>query len=98
MKIIPADLFGAVHRRVRVGEQDFGVSAIVGIVGNPDAARHFEFVTVETSRRRGATRTKLTIHEERKLEVGPRLGSRFKGYTGFIVQDLVIRPRVTHYQ
>jgi hypothetical protein len=55
-------------------------------------------VTVETSRRRGATRTKLTIHEERKLEVGPPLGSRFKGYTGFIVQDLVIRPRVTHYQ
>ena len=46
-------------------------------------------------RRRGATRTKLTIHEERKLEVAPPLGSRFKGYAGFLVQDLIIRPHVT---
>ncbi len=49
-------------------------------------------------RRRGATRTKLTIHEERKLEVAPPLGSRFKGYAGFLVQDLIIRPHVTHFR
>src|ERR1700683_2133918 len=49
-------------------------------------------------RRRGATRTKLTIHEERKLEVAPPRGSRFKGYAGFLVQDLIIRPHVTHFK
>src|SRR5271167_4093782 len=49
-------------------------------------------------RGRGATRGKLTIHEERKLEVAPPFGSRFKGYAGFLVQDLVIRPHVTHFQ
>src|SRR5271167_3116965 len=49
-------------------------------------------------RGRGATRGKLTIHEEHKLEVAPPFGSRFKGYAGFLVQDLVIRPHVTHFQ
>ena len=43
-------------------------------------------------RRRGPTRTKLTIHDERKLEADAPLGSRFKGYASFLVQDLVIRP------
>jgi hypothetical protein len=49
-------------------------------------------------RRRGATRPKLTIHEERKLEANAPPGSRFKGYAGFLVQDLMIRPHVTHFQ
>src|ERR1700740_166103 len=49
-------------------------------------------------RRRGSTRIKFTIHEERKLEVTPPLGARFKGYAGFVVQDLIIRPHVTHFQ
>jgi hypothetical protein len=49
-------------------------------------------------RRRGVTGTKLTIHEEHKLEVAPPLGSRFKGYAGFLVQDLIIRPHVTHFR
>jgi hypothetical protein len=49
-------------------------------------------------RRRGGTRTKLTIHEERTLEADAPPGSRFKGYAGFLVQDLVIRPLVTHFR
>ncbi len=49
-------------------------------------------------RRRGSTRVKLTIHEERKLEAEAPPGSRFKGYAGFLVQDLMIRPHVTHFQ
>jgi hypothetical protein len=49
-------------------------------------------------RRRGATRAKLAIHEERTLEVEAPPGSRFKGYAGFLVQDLVIRPHVTHFR
>jgi hypothetical protein len=47
-------------------------------------------------RRRGPTRTKLTIHDERKLQADAPLGSRFKGYASFLVQDLVIRPHVVN--
>src|SRR5215813_4580788 len=39
--------------------------------------------------RRGPTRAKLTINEEKTVKVGAPPGSRFKGYTSFIVQDLV---------
>lgn len=50
-------------------------------------------------RRRGSTRAKLTIHEERKVKLeSPPPGSRFKGYTSFVVQDLVIRPHVVDFQ
>ena len=49
-------------------------------------------------RRRGGTRTKLTIHEERTLKANAPPGSRFKGYAGFLVQDLLIRPLVTHFR
>ena len=49
-------------------------------------------------RRRGRTRTKLTIHEERMLVAEAPPGSRFKGYAGFLMQDLMIRPHVTHFR
>ena len=49
-------------------------------------------------RRRGGTRTKLTIHEERTLKADAPPGSRFKGYAGFLAQDLLIRPLVTHFR
>src|SRR5271166_1013483 len=48
-------------------------------------------------RRRGGTRVKLTIDEERKLEADAPPGSRFKGYASFLVQDLMIRPFVTDF-
>ena len=48
-------------------------------------------------RRRGGTRAKLTIDEERKLEAEAPPGSRFKGYASFLVQDLMIRPFVTDF-
>src|SRR6202142_1052963 len=42
-------------------------------------------------RRRGSTRSKLSIDEERKVRLtAPPPGSRFKGYTSFVVQDLVL--------
>jgi hypothetical protein len=50
-------------------------------------------------RPRGSTRSKLLIHEERILNVAaPPRGSRFKGYTSFVVQDLVIRPHVVNFR
>jgi transposase IS66 family protein len=48
---------------------------------------------------RGSTRSKLSIDEERTVKVaGPPRGSRFKGYTSFVVQDLVIRPHVVNFR
>ena len=50
-------------------------------------------------RGRGSTRSKLSVHEERTVKVAaPPRGSRFKGYTSFLVQDLVIRPHVVNFR
>jgi hypothetical protein len=45
--------------------------------------------------KRGSTKTKLTIHEEKTVKLDAPTGSRFKGYTSYIVQDLVIRARAS---
>ncbi len=53
----------------------------------------------ERKRPRGGTRSKLAIHEERIVKVAaPPGGSRFKGYTSFVVQDLVIRSHVVNFR
>jgi hypothetical protein len=53
----------------------------------------------ERKRPRGSTRSKLAIDEERTVTVAtPARGSRFKGYTSFVVQDLVIRPHVVNFR
>ena len=50
-------------------------------------------------RPRGSTRSKLVIDEERTVTVAaPPRGSRFKGYTSFVVQDLMIRPHVVNFR
>jgi hypothetical protein len=50
-------------------------------------------------RRRGSTRAKLTIHEERKVKLpAPPQGARFKGYTSFVVQELVLHSHVIDFQ
>src|ERR1700693_2367105 len=50
-------------------------------------------------RPKGDKTAKLSIDEERigRLTAPPH-GSRFKGYTSFIVQDLVIRPHVVNFR
>ena len=45
-------------------------------------------------RRRGNTRSKLSIDEVRNVKLAAPPGARFKGYTSFVVQDLLIRPHV----
>src|SRR5688572_15077749 len=42
----------------------------------------------------GRKAKRLTIHEERVIAAEVPAGSRFKGYEDFLVQDLVLRPRV----
>src|ERR1700674_5122453 len=50
-------------------------------------------------RPRGDTRSKLSIDEERIVKVAPPPpGSRFKGTTSFLVQDLVIRRHVVDFR
>ena len=48
-------------------------------------------------RPRGGTTAKLSINEEQTVKVKAPRGSRFKGYTRFIVQDLLIRPHVVRF-
>ena len=48
-------------------------------------------------RPKGSKTSKLSVHEERTVKVAaPPQGSRFKGYTNFVVQDLEIRPHVVN--
>src|SRR3974377_1422461 len=56
--------------------------------------------TAGSERRQKGTKTsKLTIHEERTVALTARpQGSRFKGYTDYVVQDLVIRPHVVNFR
>ena len=50
-------------------------------------------------RAKGSKTLKLSIHEERTVKVAaPPPGARFKGYTNFVVQDLVIRPHVVNFR
>lgn len=49
-------------------------------------------------RRRGSTKAKLTIHEERTLKADAPLEWRFKGYADYVVQELVIHPHVTRFR
>src|SRR5437870_3208387 len=46
----------------------------------------------------GGKTAKLAIHEEQTIKVKAPRGSRFKGYTSFIVQDLVIRSHVVRFR
>src|SRR6516162_11274978 len=49
-------------------------------------------------RRRGSTRSKLSTDEIRNVKLAAPPGARFKGYTSFVVQDLVIRRHVVNFR
>ena len=49
-------------------------------------------------RRRRPKGARLCIDEDRVLEAGAPAGSRFKGYEDFIVQELIVKPRVIRYR
>jgi hypothetical protein len=48
--------------------------------------------------RRGPKNVRLAVDEVRILPVDVPPGSRFKGYADFVVQDLVVKPRVVRYR
>ncbi len=50
------------------------------------------------AKRRKGKRAKLVIHEERVITAEAPAGARFKGYEDFVVQELVIRPRVIRFR
>jgi hypothetical protein len=51
------------------------------------------------SRPKGSKTSKLTVHEERTVElIAPPQGGRFKGYTDYVVQDLVIRAHIVNFR
>jgi hypothetical protein len=50
------------------------------------------------ARRRGPTKSKLVVDEDRVLEAPASAGSRTKGYEEFVVQDLIVRPHVVRFR
>jgi len=88
--------------RQAIAELRAEVATLKGVKGRPKVRpsgmeKGTEPGPAETGQSRGAGDRKakrLTIHEERVIAAEAPVGSRFKGYEDFLVQDLVLRPHV----
>jgi hypothetical protein len=78
------------------------IARLKGLKGRPDIKRSgMEQGSKAPSdaaagpRRGGGNKTaRRTIHEDRVVKAAVPPGSRFKGYQNFMMQDLILRPRV----
>jgi Transposase IS66 family len=76
------------------------VAMLKGVKGRPEVKpsgmeKGTEPGPAETGRGAKARKVgRLTIHEDRVVPAEVPVGSRFKGYEDFLVQDLVLRPHV----
>jgi hypothetical protein len=106
LKALVAQLLAEVAElKHTIAAQRDEIARLKGLEGRPEIKPSgMEKASQAPTRERAAgkrrrKRTELTIHEERILKAGPvPLGSRFKGYQTFLVQDLVLRPHVVRLQ
>src|SRR5882757_10828687 len=109
LKSLVLKLLGEVaHLRRTVAAQRDEIARLKGGSGRPNikpsgmdkATEPKPPPTAEGEARPNSRKTsKLSIDEERTVKVtAPPHGSRFKGYTNFVVQDLMIRPHVVNFR
>jgi Transposase IS66 family len=91
--------------RETVAVQREEITRLKGLKGPPrlrpsgmEAATRAVAPAAPRRRRQGAKTAKLVIDEERVLRVAVPPGSRFKGHQSVVVQDLMLRPRVTRWR
>ena len=109
LKSLVLKLLGEVaHLRRTVAAQRDEIARLKGGSGRPNikpsgmdkATEPKPPPTAEGEARPNSRKTsKLSIDEERTVKVtAPAHGSRFKGYTNFVVQDMMIRPHVVNFR
>lgn len=81
-----------------VSEQREEMARLKGLSRRPEIkASGMEAASTPKSPRRGKSTPRVEV-EERVIEAAVPGGSRFKGYEGFVVQDLVLRAQAIRYR
>jgi Transposase IS66 family len=109
LKALVGELLGRVAELTRtVVELREENARLKGLKGRPDIkpgapsgmekASHAKPPSPPPRRGGGDKTANRVIHETRIVKASVPLGSRFKGYEDFVVQDLVLRPHVVRYR